>query len=181
IGMKKWMITENWIAGVQWFFFIFANIVVIPITVAAAFGLSEGVTVPLLQLSLIVTGLACLAQVFLGHGKPILEGQSGLWWGIFLTLITTASAQGLTLEQVCGSLAIGVMLAGVITVLIGISGLAPMLARFFTPGVMGVFMLLLGFTLIQIFLKGMLGIPFDDSSDASIDVAVSGLAIFIAV
>src|SRR5699024_1807104 len=32
-----------------------------------------------------------------------------------------------------------------------------------------------------IFLKGMLGIPFDDSSDASIDVAVSGLAIFIAV
>lgn len=181
IGMKKWMNTENWIAGVQWFFFIFANIVVIPITVAAAFGLSEGETVPLLQLSFIVTGLACLAQVFLGHGKPILEGQSGLWWGIFLTLITTASAQGLTLEQVGGSLAIGVMLAGVITVLIGISGLAPMLARFFTPGVMGVFMLLLGFTLIQIFLKGMLGIPFDDSSDASIDVAVSGLAIFIAV
>src|SRR5699024_8350720 len=73
------------------------------------------------------------------------------------------------------------MLAVVITVLIGLFGLAPMLARFFTPGVMGVFMLLLGFTLIQIFLKGMLGIAFDDSSDASIDVAVSGLAIFIAV
>src|SRR5699024_1248191 len=96
-------------------------------------------------------------------------------WGIFLTLITTASAQGLTLEQVGGSLAIGVMLAGVITVLIGISGLAPMLARFFTPGVMGVFMLLLGFTLIQIFLKGMLGIPFDDLTDGSIAFAFCGL------
>src|SRR5699024_4687150 len=107
IVMKEWMNTKNWIAGVQWFFFIFANIVVIPITIAAAFGLSEGETVPLLQMSFIVTGLACLAQVFLGHGKPILEGQSGLWWGIFLTLITTASAQGLTLEQVGGSLAIG--------------------------------------------------------------------------
>lgn len=181
IVMKEWMNTKNWIAGVQWFFFIFANIVVIPITIAAAFGLSEGETVPLLQMSFIVTGLACLAQVFLGHGKPILEGQSGLWWGIFLTLITTASAQGLTLEQVGGSLAIGAMLAGVITILIGISGLAPLLARFFTPGVMGVFMLLLGFTLIQIFLKGMLGIPFDNSSDASIDIAVSALAIFIAI
>ncbi|HLQ96357.1 MAG TPA: uracil/xanthine transporter, partial [Pseudogracilibacillus sp.] len=181
IVMKEWMNTKNWIAGVQWFFFIFANIVVIPITIAAAFGLSEGETVPLLQMSFIVTGLACLAQVFLGHGKPILEGQSGLWWGIFLTLITTASAQGLTLEQVGGSLAIGAMIAGVITILIGISGLAPLLARFFTPGVMGVFMLLLGFTLIQIFLKGMLGIPFDNSSDASIDIAVSALAIFIAI
>src|SRR5699024_8761454 len=155
IGMKKWMNTENWIAGVQWFFFIFANIVVITITVAAAFDLSEGVTVPLFPLSFNVTIRAALAHVFLGHGKPRLDVQSVLWWGIFLTLITTASAQGLTLEQVGGSLAIGVMLAGVITVLIGISGLAPMLARFFTPGVMGVFMLLLGFTLIQIFLKGM--------------------------
>lgn len=181
IVMKELMNTKNWIAGVQWFFFIFANIVVIPITIAAAFGLSEGETVPLLQMSFIVTGLACLAQVFLGHGKPILEGQSGLWWGIFLTLITTASAQGLTLGQVGGSLAIGAMLAGAITIFIGISGLAPLLARFFTKGVMGVFMLLLGFTLIQIFLKGMLGIPFDNSSDASIDIAVSVLAIFIAI
>jgi xanthine/uracil permease len=42
----------------QWLFFIFANIVVIPITVGAAFDLSLGRIVSLLQLSFIVTGLA---------------------------------------------------------------------------------------------------------------------------
>src|SRR5699024_1949368 len=128
------------------------------------------------------TGLACLAQVFLGHRRPILEGQSGLWWGIFLTLVTTAGAQGLTLEQVGGSLAFGVILSGIITILIGITGIGPLLARFFTPGVMGVFMLLLGLTLIQIFLKGMLGIPFGgNGEEVAIDLPVAGLAIFIAI
>src|SRR5699024_11434450 len=48
-------------------------------------------------------------------------------------------------------------------------------------GVMGDFMLLFGFILIQILIIGMLGMSFDDSSDAAIDVAVSCLAIFIAV
>src|SRR5699024_8831936 len=174
IGMKKWMNTENWIAGVQWFFFIFANIVVIPITVAAAFGLSEGETVPLLQLSFIVTGLACLAQAFLGHGRPILEGQSGLGWGFSLTLVTTTAAQGMPIEVLGGSLALGVIIAGLMTIISGVTGLGPTIAKFFTPGVMGVFMFLLGLTLIQIFLKGMLGIPFGSGADEStINIPVS--------
>ena len=70
---------RNWIAGVQWFFFIFANIVIIPITIGEAYGLTQTEIVPLLQMSFIVTGLACLAQVFFGHHRPLLEGQSGLW------------------------------------------------------------------------------------------------------
>src|SRR5690625_3202703 len=111
-GLKD---TKNWIAGIQWFFFIFANIVVIPITVGEAFGLSKLEIVPLLQMSFIVTGLFCLAQVLFGHKRPILEGQSGLWWGIFLTLVTTTSAQGMSLTELGGSLAVGVMISGVLT------------------------------------------------------------------
>lgn len=176
-GLKE---TQNWIAGLQWFFFIFANIVVIPITIGEAFGLEQAEVVPLLRLSFIVTGLVCLAQVFLGHGRPILEGQSGLWWGIYLTLVTTTAAQGMSIEVLGGSLALGVVIAGAITILIGITGLGPAISKFFTPGVMGVFMFLLGLTLIQIFLKGMLGIPFGGGEDeATIDIPVSALAIFI--
>lgn len=174
--------TKNWIAGIQWFFFIFANIVIIPITVGEAFGLSQAEIVPLLQFSFIITGLACLAQVFIGHGRPILEGQSGLWWGIFLTLVATASAQGMPLEVLGGSLALGVIISGVITMLIGILGIGPYIGKLFNPGVMGVFMLLLGITLIQIFLKGMLGIPFGQAADtATINLPIAGLAIFIAL
>lgn len=181
-GVKGILELENWIAGLQWFFFIFANIVIIPITVGEAFGLGQAEIVPLLQLSFIVTGLACLAQAFFGHGRPILEGQSGLWWGIFLTLVLTTTAQGMPIEVLGGSLALGVMISGVITILIGITGIGPVIAKLFNPGVMGVFMFLLGLTLIQIFLKGMLGIPFGAAAEqATIDIPVATLAIAIAL
>src|SRR5699024_404644 len=166
--MEKLKETKTWIAGLQWFFFIFANIVVIPITVGEAFGLSKVEIVPLLQLSFIVTGWAGLAQVLFGHKRPVMEGQSGWWGGIFLPLVTTTSAQGMSLTELGGSLALGVIIAGVRTILIGLSGIGPIIAKLFTTGVMGVFMFLLGLTLIQIFLQGMLGIPFGDAEEAQI-------------
>lgn len=172
----------HWIAGLQWFFFIFANIIVIPITIGEAFQLSQAAITSMMQFSFIITGLACMAQAFLGHKRPIMEGQSGLWWGIFLTLVTTATAQGLPLHELGGSLALGVMISGAITIIIGVTGLGPYIAKLFNPGVMSVFVLLLGFTLIQIFLKGMLGIPFGiTSEDISIKLPVASLAIIIAI
>lgn len=172
----------NWIAGIQWFFFIFANIIVIPITVGEAFDLSQAATSSIIQFSFIITGIACIAQAYFGHGRPLLEGQSGLWWGIFLTLVTTASAQKMPLDVLGGSLALGVILSGILTILIGSLGFGSFFARLFKPGVMGVFILLLGFTLIQIFLKGMLGLPFKgDTEGAMIDLPVASLSIFIAL
>lgn len=174
---------KNWLAGLQWFFFIFANIVIIPITVGDAFGLSKAETVPILQLAFIVTGAACLAQVLFGHRRPILEGQSGLWWGIYLTLVATTASQGMPIEELGGSLALGVIISGVITILIGVTGIGQLIGKLFKPGVMGVFMFLLGLTLVQIFFKGMLGIPFNEAgaSEIMIDVPVAILAILIAV
>src|SRR5699024_3972010 len=157
--------TENLLASLQWFFFIFANIVIIPITVGEAFELNQAEVVSLVQMSFIVTGLACLAQAFFGHRRPILEGQSGLWWGIYLTLVATSSAQGISLVTLGGSLVTGIVIAGIITILIG------------------VFMFLLGLTLIEIFLKGMLQLPFGnaDENQVVINLPVAALSIFIAL
>src|SRR5690625_5411677 len=91
--------TENLLASLQWFFFIFANIVIIPITVGEAFELNQAEVVSLVQMSFIVTGLACLAQAFFGHRRPILEGQSGLWWGIYLTLVATSDRKSTRLNS----------------------------------------------------------------------------------
>lgn len=174
--------SSNWLSGLQWLFFIFTNIVVIPITVGAAFDLSPDTIVNMLQLSFIVTGLACIAQAFLGHGRAIMEGQSGLWWGVILTLTTTAAAQGMPLDVLGGSLTVGILIVSVITLLIGLTGLGPRIAKLFTPAVMGVFMFLFGCQLIGIFLKGMLGIPFgNQATNPAIDVPVSLLAIVIAI
>ena len=174
--------TGNWIAGLQWLFFIFANIVIIPLTVGAAFDLSQGKIADMLQLSFAITGVACITQAFLGHKRAIIEGQSGLWWGIILTLVVTTSAQDMPLEVLGGSLAIGIFISAVLTVIIGLTGMGPYLAKLFNPGVMGVFMFLFGCQLIQIFLKGMFGLPFGNSTGSeSIDLPVALLGIIIAI
>lgn len=181
--MSRVFQTQNLLASLQWFFFIFANIVIIPITVGEAFELNQAEVVSLVQMSFIVTGLACLAQAFFGHRRPILEGQSGLWWGIYLTLVATSSAQGISLVTLGGSLVTGIVIAGIITILIGVLGIGPIFDKLFTPGVMGVFMFLLGLTLIEIFLKGMLQLPFGnaDESQVVINLPVAALSIFIAL
>src|SRR5699024_4483155 len=180
--MKELLKAYNWMSGLQWLFFIFTNIIVIPITVGAAFELPAGKVVSLLQLSFIVTGIACILQARYGHGRGIMEGQSGLWWGVILTLVTTASAQGIPLTELGGSLVIGVVISGVLTILIGLTGSGPWLSKLFNPSVMGVFMFLFGCQLISIFLKGMLRIPFGNTSEPGhIHLSISLVSVIIAV
>ncbi|WLV25595.1 uracil/xanthine transporter [Aciduricibacillus chroicocephali] len=184
-SLKK---TSVWAGGVQWLFFIFANIVVIPLTVGQAFHLDHDKIGSLLQLSFIITGIACVAQAWIGHERAIMEGQSGLWWGIILTLVVTTSASGMSLKTLGGSLAVGIFISAALTIVIGLLGIGPYIAKLFNDAVMGVFMLLFGFQLIQIFLKGMLGLPFGKSTDASIDlkttlfsIVLSALVIIVSI
>lgn len=60
-------------------------------------------------------------------------------------------------------------LSGIVTILIGLTGLGNWLSGLFKPGVLVVFMFLLGAQLVSIFLKGMLGLPFG-VSDPSVTV-----------
>lgn len=179
--MKEWLQTAHWLQGMQWLIFMFTNIVIIPITVGAAFALDGSQIASLLQLSFIVTGIACIIQALFGHQRAIMEGQSGLWWGVILILASTASLHGMSLETLGGSIAIGIILSGIITLLIGLTGLGPLLAKFFSDNVMGVFMFLLGVQLISIFFEGMLGLPFgnEETAEKQIQLGVAFLSIFI--
>lgn len=148
------------ISGIQWFFFIFCNIVVIPPTLQSAFHLSDATTFIITQYSFLLTAIACLLQAFLGHQRSIMEGPTGLWWATILTVTLSASMQGIALATIGWSLAVGIFLSGIITILIGLSGVGSWLASLFKPGVLVVFMFLLGAQLVSIFLKGMLGLSF---------------------
>lgn len=151
---------SSWLSGLQWFFFIFCNTVVIPPTLQSAFNLSAGATFCITQYTFISTAIACLSQVFWGHRRAIMEGPTGLWWVTILTLTLAESANGTPLPEIGGSLAVGILISGVLTMAIGISGLGYRLAILFRPAVMATFMFLLGAQLITIFMKGMLGLPF---------------------
>ena len=156
--------SEKLLSGFQWFFFIFCNTVVVPPTLQSAFQLPPEALFTLTQYAFIATGLACLAQVYLGHGRAIMEGPTGLWWGTILTVTLAESAQGTPLNSIASSLMTGIFLAALLTMAIGFSGLGHRLARLFSPTVMVVFMLLLGAQLTTIFIKGMLGLPFGVAS-----------------
>ncbi|HZG71515.1 MAG TPA: uracil/xanthine transporter [Chondromyces sp.] len=171
---------NHWLAGLQWLFFLFTNTVVIPITVGAAFQLSQSKIITLIQFSFLFTGLACIVQALLGHKRSIMEGQSGLWWGVILSLCYAAPAQGMSLSELGGSLSIGIILSGIVTTLIGLCGLSGYISKLFNAGVMAVFMFLLGVRLNTIFLQGMLGIPFGGhSQEASINLPVFLIACLV--
>lgn len=174
INIKK----NNIISGFQWFFFIFCNTVVIPPTLQSAFHLSDQTTFTITQYSFLLTALACLLQAFLGHKRSVMEGPTGLWWATILTVTLSESMQGTALETIGWSLAIGIFLSGIITILIGLSGLGGWLASLFKPGVLVVFMFLLGAQLVTIFLKGMLGLPF---GVGGAEVAVNYPVFFLAL
>lgn len=171
--MWEWMKVKSWTAGLQWLFFLFTNTVVIPITIGSAFQLEQGKIIALLQLSFLFTGIACIIQALFGHRRSIMEGQSGLWWGVILSMCYIAPAQGLPLSVLGGSISAGIIISGMITMLVGLSGLSKFIARWFNAGVMAVFTFLLAIRLNTIFLKGMLGIPFSaEEAPAQIDIPI---------
>jgi xanthine/uracil permease len=146
------------LAGFQWLFFMFANIVVIPVTVGAALHMDAAGVAGFMQRSFFFTGVACLAQAWLGHRLPLMEGQSGLWWGVVLNMCASAPSMGVTLKEAGGSLEVGMILVGTLIILLGLLGLGNRLRRWFSPVVMGTFLILLAVQLIIIFFRGMVGL-----------------------
>ncbi|WCK54462.1 uracil/xanthine transporter [Aneurinibacillus sp. Ricciae_BoGa-3] len=166
-----------WLAGVQWLFFMFANTVVIPISVGAAFHLPAAEVTSALQCSFIYTGLACVLQALFGHRLSFMEGQSGLWWGVILSLAASASSTQMSLTLLGGGLATGIILSGVLIAILGALGMGKWLKRIFSPVVMSVFLILLASQLIIIFVKGMLGLSAGDK----IDMGTAGLSILLII
>lgn len=164
-------------AGVQWLFFMFANTVVIPLTIGDAFHLSSVEVASAMQRSFIYTGIACILQAFIGHKYPLMEGQSGLWWGALLSISASASSAGISLNELGGGLAVGIIISGFLVMILGALGMGKVLNRLFTPVVMSTVLFLLAAQLIGIFTKGMLGLNTGDY----IDLPIAGLSLFLVI
>jgi len=167
------------LASVQWFFFIFANTVVVPISIGDAFQLSSDQIIMTIRCSFFFTGVACIVQGLIGHRYPLLEGHSGMWWGLILSLCASAPSVGMTYTELGGSLALGIVLAGLITILIGTLNLVPLLQKIFTPMVMNVYLFLLAIQLILIFFKGMLELKPNGTLDIPVSLFSIGLVILV--
>jgi xanthine/uracil permease len=173
--MKSTSWTTTTLASFQWLFFIFANTVVVPLSVGAAFELPPHEIASILRSSLIFTGVACMLQGFIGHRYPVMEGHSGVIWGLMLNLVAAAPSMGLTYTEIGGGIASGMILAGCTVLLMGVLRLLPLLHRIFTPMVMSSYLFLLTIQLILIFFTGMLSI----SPDGTLNVPVSLFSIVL--
>src|SRR5438094_4906254 len=131
------------LAGVHWLFFMFANIVVIPISIGQAFHLPPAVVTASLERAFIYTGIACILQGLLGHRLPLMEGPAGLWWGVILSLAASAEALGQSLSDLGGNLEVGIIISGVLVSVLGILGVGWALRRLFNPIVTSTFYFLL--------------------------------------
>lgn len=148
-------------ASLQWFVYIFVNTIVVPISVGSAFALDAQTISELVRNSLIITGIACVLQGLIGHRLPLMEGHSGLMWGLVLNLSYAAAAMGMSLPEVGGGIAAGMLISGAaVAILAAFNGLRFM-QKIFTPMVMSVFLFLLTLQLILIFFKGMFKIAPD--------------------
>lgn len=154
---------------------MFANTVIIPLTISNAFQLSPGEMAGALQRSFIFTGIACILQALIGHKFPIMEGQSGFWWGAILSLTASASGSGMSLRQLGGAIETGIILSGILVSLLGVFGIGRLLNRLFSPIVMSTVFFLLASQLILIFSKGMLGL----TKNGVMNPPVAALSLFL--
>ncbi|GAA3400006.1 uracil/xanthine transporter [Paenibacillus hodogayensis] len=155
--MERAASLATFLGGLQWLFFMFANTVVIPLSIGAAFQLPDAEVAAAMQRAFVLTGAASALQALIGHRYPLMEGHSGMWWGMLLGMAGSAPSLGLSLGEMGGALALGLIASGVLTFVIGAAGFGHKLARLFGPVVTCVYLFLLALQLTLIFFKGMLG------------------------
>lgn len=177
--MKQQGPSTTILASIQWLFFIFANTFIVPISIGIAFGVGTDDITSMMRTSFILTGLACILQGWIGHRFSLMEGHSGLWWGLMLALAASAPSVGMSYATLGGGLATGILLAGVVTLLLSLFNLVHLIQRLFTPVVMGAYLIILSVQLGLIFFHGMLQVKEDGTLD--IPVSLLSLAVVIVV
>ncbi|MCZ8515645.1 uracil/xanthine transporter [Paenibacillus filicis] len=165
------------LAGLQWFFFMFTNTVVVPLSLGAALHLPPEEIAASLQRSFLLTGLVCILQAWIGHRYAVMDGPAGVWWGLGLGLCSSAQSVGMSLTAVGGGLATGFLLSGFLMIVLGALGFGQLLKRLFSPIVMGVSLLLLTVQLTMNFFKGMIGLQ----ANGQMDPKVAGLSVAVAL
>ena len=179
--MKKSFSSVTVFSSIQWLFFIFANTVMIPISVGNVFQLPPDTMAMMLKMSLIFTGIACIFQAWKGHRFPLMEGHSGLLWGLILNLGLSASSLGMSFSTIGGGLATGFLLASFVTIILAACNGISLLQSIFNPMVMSVYLFLLTFQLVFIFSKGMLGLTEQGTIDIPVSLFSVCLVIFVSI
>jgi xanthine/uracil permease len=171
---------ETVVGSLQWFVFLLANSIVLPIVIGQVYHLTVDQIAELLQRTFFVVGLSSLLSGWMGHRLPIADGPAGIWLGIFVLMGEMAASGYSNQNQVLQLLEGGMIVAGGVLIVIGAAGLMNNMLRLFTPLVTGVYLILLSLQLSGVFLKGMIGVG-DSAGEIKAGHAAVSFAVFVFV
>jgi xanthine/uracil permease len=138
--------------------YFLANAAILPVIVGGYLGLDQIGLASLVQRTFILCGIVSILQAVWGHRFPIMEGPAGLWYGLLITLATSAPSLGKSLEVLRTDIEMGFIVAGLVCIIIGVTGMAGLVVKVFSPLVNGVFLVLMCLQLSPAMMKGMLGL-----------------------
>jgi xanthine/uracil permease len=149
--------------GLQHMILFIANSAIMPVIIAKGFGLENQEISDMLLRTFLLCGILSIIQTRLGHRYPIIEGPSGLWLTVWISLASITSAMGGELAHLRSSLEMGMLISGVLIVALGLSGQMKYIAKLFSPLVNGVFLVLMPVQLSRSFVAGMFGTVYGGS------------------
>lgn len=171
------MNTENKYFGTfQWFIYLLANSIALPIVIGNVFDLSATEISTLMQRTFFIVGLSSFIQGKFGHRSPIADGPAGSWVSIFVIFASIGTQQGFTMMETLQTLEAGLIVTGLFLILLGITKWVRHLLFLFSPIVTGTFLFILAIQLSGVFIRGMVSL---DSNTGQMDGVSFLLAIFI--
>jgi xanthine permease len=160
--------------GVQHLFAMFLSTVALPLVIAGAIGLEPAETAFIVQMALLVAGIATIVQVYsvgpVGARLPIVMGTSAIFVAPLIDIGTTFG-----LAAIFGA----VIVAAPIEVVIGY--FYEDLRRFFPPLVTGTVVMLVGLTLIPTAIDYSAGGPGAETYGNLENLALAGLVFAAAI
>ncbi|WP_245831748.1 purine/pyrimidine permease [Oceanobacillus senegalensis] len=164
---------------IQWFVFLLASSVAIPIVIGAIFEMNFMEISGLMQRSFFIIGIASLLQGLVGHRLPIVEGPAGIWISIFSVMAFSGLQDGRSLTETLQLLETTMIVTGIFLFLFGVLKIAQKILPIFTPLVTGTFFLLLTVQLSGTFLQGMLGLQGGSSTIQLNQAMLAFITLFI--
>jgi xanthine/uracil permease len=159
--------------------FFLANTAILPVVVGGYLGLDQIGLAGLVQRTFILCGAASVLQALWGHGFPMMEGPAGLWYGILITLAASAPTLGKPLAVLRTDIELGFIIAGLVCLLFGITGLVGKIVKIFSPLVNGVFLVLLSLQLSPALIKGMAGLTAGNEAVDLKNLAACAITVFL--
>jgi len=147
-----------------------------PIVIGTVFHLSIEEVSALMQRTFFIVGISSFLQARFGHRLPIADGPAGSWVGVFIVMADVAAHQGYSAKESLRLIEGGVVIAGALLLLLGLTGTVRKLLGLFTPLVTGSFLFILALQLSGVMMKGMLGMQGDNPQP---DYGTAALALFV--